>query len=212
MATVTAPAPAPTVTRDDAVATLINKAGQAEATMTALAKEAAAKAAPALNGTLPMGERIQAVVDAYAADFKAVGHNVKAIFVAALTIHAASSDTVVLPVIAEGGKKADKAVPATEALGMSKHNLIEAASQIRETHGFGRKAGGGRKAASPAPAPTQSAAVKTEVDAFNAWLDNLMPYLEDQVYHGKIVAHLIEHGFTIGKAAKGRTIKGSASA
>ena len=202
----------PAVTRDADVATLINKAGQAEATMTALAKEAAAKAAPALNGSLPMGARIQAVVDAYAADFKAVGHNVKAIFVAALPIHAAATDTVVLPLLAEGGKKADKAVPATEALGMSKHNLIEAASQIRETHGFGRKAGGGRKAASPAPAPAQSAAVKTEVDAFNAWLDNLMPYLEDQVYHGKIVAHLIEHGLTLGKAAKGRTVKGSASA
>jgi hypothetical protein len=54
--------------------------------------------------------------------------------------------------------------------------------------------------------------MKTETDAFSAWLDNLPEYLGDAVYHPRIVARLIESGYTLQKAAKGTKITGKASA
>jgi 23S rRNA maturation mini-RNase III len=36
-------------------------------------------------------------------------------------------------------------------------------------------------------------------------------YIGDAVYHPRIVAHLITLGFTLSKAAKGRTVTGAAS-
>jgi hypothetical protein len=43
-------------------------------------------------------------------------------------------------------------------------------------------------------------------------LDNLDEYLKDAVYHPRIVARLIESGYTLQKAAKGVKITGKASA
>jgi len=197
--------------RDATVGALINKAGRAAASMLALCKEAAQAAAGQLNPAQPMGERIESVCALYADDFKAAGHNVKALFKDALTLLAAAQTPVTVDAMGKDGKKIEQHITAAEAVAMPKHAMRDAAKQVREVHGLGRKAGAGRKPAAPKnadPAPD----VKTEIDAFSAWLDNLEEYLTDAVYHGRITARLIEMGYRLDKATQGRKIKGSASA
>lgn len=210
-----ATATAPAITRLDNVATLINEAGQAASTMLAKCKAAAAAAACQLNAALPMAQRLDAVVKLYEADFKAAGHNIRALFVDALVLHAAAQQKtpthVVVRAMGKDGKMADQTMEAAEALNASKHAMRDAAKQVREQAGIGRKSGGGRKpAAVTTPAAADPASDKTikasDVDAFNAWLDNLEPYIKDSVYHAKITARLIELGYTLGKAAAGRKI------
>ncbi|CAB5220036.1 hypothetical protein UFOVP232_31 [uncultured Caudovirales phage] len=204
------------VTRDTAVGTLINEAGQAAASMLAKCKEAAAAAAKQLDAAKPIADRIDAVMSLYAADFTAAGHNVKALFKDALTLHAAGQTPVLVSVIGKDGKKQDEKCTALEAVNASKHNMRDAAKQVRDLNNMGRASGGGRKAKAPATAGLPAApdmTVKTsDIDAFSAWLDNLPEYLNDAVYHGKIVARLIENGYTISKAAKGVKVTGKASA
>ena len=206
-------ATATVATRDASIGTLINEAGQAAQSMLAKCKEAADKAKLQLDVSKPMGERIAAVVSLYAADFTAAGHNVKALFVDALTLHAAGQCPVMVNTIGTGGKKVDTATTAAEAVNMPKHAMKDAAKQVREAHGIGRKAGGGSKpkaAATPTAAPAPDM-VKTETDKFSAWLDDLEGYFKDSVFHPRIVAHLITLGYSVNKAAKGKTVKGAAS-
>ncbi len=195
--------------RNADVGALINKAGRAAASMLQLCKEAAGKAAAQLNPAQPMGERIDAVVSLYADDFKAAGHNVRALFKDALTLHAAAQTPVTVDTIGKDGKKVETHVTAAEAVALPKHAMRDAAKQVREAHGLARKAGAGRKAKPAATSPTPAA---SEIDAFSAWLDNLEEYLTDSVYHGRITARLIEMGYTLNKATQGRKIKGAASA
>lgn len=212
MSKATKAATATVATRDAAIGTLINEAGQAAQSMLAKCKEAAAKAAQQLDSTKPMGQRIAAVVSLYAADFQAAGHNVKSLFVDALTLHAGSTCHVMVNTIGKDGKKVDTPVTAAEAVNMPKHAMKDAAKQVRETHGIGRKAGGGSKPKAAAPAaPAAPDMVKTETDKFSLWLDDLEGYFKDAVFHPRIVAHLITLGYSVNKAAKGKTIKGAAS-
>lgn len=197
--------------RNPAAGALILKAGKAAASMLQCCKEAAAVAAAQLNPAQPIGERIDAVCALYADDFKAAGHNVKALFKDALTLHASAQTPVTVDVIGADGKKTEAHVTAADAVAMPKHAMRDAAKQVREAHGLARKAGAGRKpAAKPATAP--AAVVASDVDAFVAWLDNMEEYLQDGVYHGRIVARLIEMGYTLNKATQGRKVKGAASA
>lgn len=209
-------AKAPTIaaTRSAQVGTLINEAGQAAASMLQKCKDAAKLAAAQLDAKKPLAARIADVVALYADDFKAAGHNVKSLFTDALTLHAAEAAPVMVSVIGKDGKKADEATTAAKAVELSKHNMRDAAKQVREQNGLGRKAGAGRKPAAAKPAATMPAApdMKTEADAFSAWLDNLPEYLGDAVYHPKIVARLIESGYTLQKAAKGTKVHGKAAA
>lgn len=195
-------------TRIAAVGTLINEAGQAGNTMLAKCKEAAAQAAKQLDPKKPMAARIADVVALYADDFKAAGHNIKSLFTDALTLHAAEAAPVMLQVIGKDGKKQDEPSTAAAALESSKHNMRDAAKQVREQNNMGRKSGAGRKPAAKTPAAPD---MKTDVDAFTAWLDNLPEYLSDAVYRPKIEARLIENGLILTKAAKGKIIKGAAS-
>jgi hypothetical protein len=200
--------------RDAAIGTLINEAGQAAQSMLTKCKEAAQKAAGQLDAAKPMGERIAAVVSLYAADFTAAGHNVKALFVDALTLHAAAQCPVMVNTIGKDGKKVDTPVTAGEAVSMPKHAMRDAAKQVREAHGIGRKTGGGRTKKPAAVTPAAPAApdmVKTETDKFSVWLDDLEGYFKDSVFHPRIVAHLITLGYSVNKAAKGKTVKGTAS-
>lgn len=197
--------------RDAAVGALISKAGRAAASMLALCKEAAQAAAAQLNPAQPIGERIDAVCALYADDFKAAGHNVKALFKDALTLHAAGQTPVTVDVIGANGKKTEAHVTAADAVAMPKHAMRDAAKQVREAHGLARKAGAGRKPAAKT-ADTPAAVVASDVDVFVAWLDNMEEYLQDGVYHGRIVARLIEMGYTLNKATQGRKVKGAASA
>ena len=200
--------------RDTATAALILKAGKAAASMLQLCKEAGKAAAAQLNPATPIGQRIADVVALYSEEFKAAGHNVKALFVDALTLHAAAQTPVTVKTIVNG-KAQDMHLTAGAAVGLPKHAMRDAAKQVREAIGTARKVSAKKPAAAkmpsapPAPAMTVTAG---EIDGFSAWLANLDAYLTDAIFHQKIVARAIECGFVITKATPGKIVKGKASA
>lgn len=197
--------------RDAAVGAAILKAGKAAASMLQFCKEAAAMAAKQLNPEQELPARIKAVTDLYASDFSTAGHNVRALFVDALTLHAAAATPVTVDIMVKG-VKTETHTTAAEAAALPKHAMRDAASQVRAANGMGRKAGGGRKVNTAAAAAKKPSDVvtRTEVDAFSAWIDDMPKYLGDSVYHPRIVAALIEAGYSLSKAAKGRKVNGAA--
>jgi len=199
--------------RDTATAALILKAGKAAASMLELCKQAGKAAAAQLNPATPIGQRIADVVALYADDFKTAGHNVKALFVDALTLHAAAQTPVTVSAIVDG-KKADVHVTAEAAAAMPKHAMREAAKQVREAIGTARKVSAKKPAAKmpAAPAAPDMTVTAGEIDGFTQWLANFDAYFTDAIYHQKIVARAIECGYVISKATKGTVIKGKASA
>jgi hypothetical protein len=206
--------PAIVAHRDTATAALILKAGKAAASMLQLCKEAGKAASAQLNPATPIGQRIADVVALYADDFKTAGHNVKALFVDALTLHAAAQTPVTVSAIVDG-KKADVHVTAAEAAAMPKHAMREAAKQVRESIGTARKVSAKKPAAkmpAAAPAPDMVTVTAGEIDGFSQWLANLDAYFTDAVFHQKIVARLIDCGYVVTKATTGKVIKGKASA
>jgi len=210
-----APAPAAIVaSRDAATAALILQAGEAANSMLDLCKQAAKAAAAQLNPAKPMGERIEGVMSLYAADFATAGHNVKALFKDALTLHAAAQTPVTVKSMVNG-KATDVHITAGEAAAMPKHAMKDAAAQVRAANNMGRNSGGGRKAAvkipAAAPAPDMTVTA-SEIDGFSAWLENFEAYFTDVIYHQKIVARAIECGYVISKATKGTKVTGKASA
>jgi hypothetical protein len=205
--------PAIVAHRDTATAALILKAGKAAASMLQLCKEAGKAAAAQLNPATPIGQRIADVVALYADDFKTAGHNVKALFVDALTLHAAAQTPVTVSAIVDG-KKADVHVTAAEAAAMPKHAMREAAKQVRESIGTARKVSAKKPAAKmPAAAPAPDMTVTAgEIDGFSQWLENFDAYFTDAIFHQKIVARAIDCGYVVTKAASGKIVKGKASA
>ena len=200
--------------RDAAAGALILKAGEAAATMLQSCKEAAQLAAKQLNPATPVGQRIADVVSLYSADFTAAGHNVRALFVDALTLHAAAQTPVTVKAMVNG-KVADVHTTAGEAAAMPKHAMRDAAKQVREAIGTARKTSTKTKAAPkmPAAAPAPDMTVTAgEIDGFTAWLENFDAYFTDAVFHQKIVARAIDCGYVITKAAAGRKVTGKASA
>lgn len=199
--------------RDEATAALILKAGKAAASMLALCKEAGKAAAAQLNPATPIGQRIADIVALYSADFATAGHNVKALFVDALTLHAAAQTPVTVSAMVDG-KKADIHVTAEEAAAMPKHAMRDAAKQVREAIGTARKTSSKTKTVKMpvAPAAPDMTVTASEIDGFSAWLENLEAYLTDIVFHQKIVARAIDCGFVITKATKGTKVTGKASA
>lgn len=202
--------------RDAAAGALILKAGKAAETMLQSCKEAAAIAAKQLNPATPIGQRIADVVSLYSADFTAAGHNVRALFVDALTLQAAAQTPVTVSAIVNG-KKADVHITAGEAAAMPKHAMRDAAKQVREAIGTARKTSTKTKTKTPAKMPAAPAApdmtvTASEIDGFSAWLANMEAYLTDVIFHQKIVARAIECGFVITKATKGTKVTGKASA
>lgn len=126
----------------NAVDTLLLKAGKADASMRALTVEAAKLAQTELDATKPLADRIALVMAAHAAAFATAGHNVKAIFADALVLLAAGSEKVQVPTFDAAGRKvADvtQAVDATMAVDLAKHTMRDAARQVREHAGIGRK-------------------------------------------------------------------------
>jgi hypothetical protein len=126
----------------DAVDKLILEAGKASATMTAKAIEAAKLASKKLDASKPLADRIAMVMAAHSAAFATAGHNVKAIFSDALTLLAAPSEKVMVPTFDAAGKKVadvQTAVTADKAVDLSKHTMRDAAKQVREAAGIGRK-------------------------------------------------------------------------
>ena len=203
-----APAPAAVVAcRDTETAALILKAGEAANSMLDLCKQAAKAAAAQLNPAKPMGERIEGVMSLYAADFVTAGHNVKALFKDALTLHAAAQTPVTVKSMVNG-KATDVHTTAADAVNMPKHAMKDAAAQVRAANNMSRKTGGGRKPAAAkmpaaAPAAPDMTVTATEIDGFTQWLANFDAYFTDVIYHQKIVARAIECGYVISKATKG---------
>ena len=210
--TKTIKATAPVFTRDNNVGTLISEAGTAALTMLQKCKEAASLAAKQLDPAKPIGTRIDDVVALYVDDFKSAGHNVRALFKDALTLHAASTAPVVVRAKGKDDKMEDVPMTAVDALATSKHSMRDAASQVREANGMGRaKAAKPAKPSAPS-APNTPATSASEVDQFSAWLDSMPAYLSDAIYNPRIVAALITEGWTISRAARGKVIAGKASA
>ena len=209
--TKTIKATAPVFTRDNNVGTLISEAGTAALTMLQKCKEAASLAAKQLDPAKPIGTRIDDVVALYVDDFKSAGHNVRALFKDALTLHAASSAPVVVRAKGKDDKMEDVPMSAVDALTTSKHSMRDAASQVREANGMGRQRAPKAKPAKPS-APSTPATNAGEVDQFSAWLDAMPEYLGDAIYNPRIVAALITEGWTISRAARGKVIAGKASA
>lgn len=198
--------------RDAAVGKLIAAAAKAAGTMLAKTKEAAKLAALQLNPEeADIMARVEAVVKLYADDFAAAGHNIRAIFKDALLLLAMPETPVT---VTQG--KTDIHATAAQFVEASKHAMRAAAKEVRDSIGAGRKSGGGRKAAAPkqvtptAPAVSQDVVTRAEVDAFTAWLDAAPDYLSDAIFLPKIQARLLEAGWTIGKAVKGRKVAGKA--
>lgn len=141
-ATQTAPSGAKLTQTANAVDQLILKAGKAAASMTALTIEAAKLAAAELDAGKPLADRIALVMAAHATAFVTAGHNVKAIFSDALTLLAAGTEKVQVPSFDAAGKKVanvTQAVDAASAVDLSKHTMRDAAKQVREHAGIGRK-------------------------------------------------------------------------
>lgn len=202
--------------RDAAAGALILKAGEAANTMLQSCKEAAQLAAKQLNPATPVGQRIADVVALYSADFTAAGHNVRALFVDALTLHAAAQTPVTVKAVVNG-KATDVHVTAAEAAAMPKHAMRDAAKQVREAIGTARKTSTKTKTKTPAKMPAAAPApdmtvTAGEIDGFTAWLENFDAYFTDAVFHQKIVARAIDCGYVITKAAAGRKVTGKASA
>ena len=195
----------------DAMAAL-NKAAKAATNMLTFCRQAADMAASQLDMAEEPKTRVQTVVTIYNPAFVGVDANVKQNFVAFLTLHA-FPDAPVTTTKKVDDEKIDIHSTAAEILAkpVSKHTLRDVAKQVREHAGTARKPGGGTKPKATAK-PATAAPEASEMDAFSAWLDNLEEYLADSVYHGKVVARLIEAGYTLGKATKGRKITGAASA
>ena len=192
------------------VTTLILDAGKAASTMLSCCKDAAKLAAKQLDATLAMAPRIAQVTALYAEEFKTAGHNVKSLFVDALTLHAAEMCPISIETIGTDGKKVETQTTAGKAVELPKHAMREAAKQVREVHGMGRKRAE-KTAANPTalpPAPDMTPAIKTETDRFSEWLDQSDAFITDSVFHAKIVAHFITLGFSLNKAVKGRKITG----
>ena len=198
--------------RDQKVATLIAGAGKAAATMLQKCKEAAQVASAQLDPAKPMAARIDDVVALYTDDFKAAGHNVRALFKDALTLHAASSAPVVVRAKGKDDKMEDVPMTAIDALKTSKHSMRDAASQVREANGMGRTRTKNTATKKPDTTPNAPVVTRSDVDQFSAWLDAMPAYLSDAVYNPRIVAALIAEGWTISRAARGKIVTGKASA
>ena len=198
-----------TETRDADVGLLIKQAGKAADSMLQKCKEAAKKASEQLNPSLPLAQRIESVVLLYTEDFKQAGHNVKALFKDALTLHAAAQTPVSVEVIGKDGKKAEEQTTAEKATSLPKHAMREAAKQVREAHNMARKPAKKKPASAVTKTETAKTDIKTESDQFSEWLGQIDDYLKDSVFHQRIVAHLIGLGYNLGKAAKGRVIQHS---
>lgn len=193
------------------VVAMLGKASKAATNMLTFCRQAADMAASQLDMAEEPKSRVQTVVSAYNAQFAGTDANVKQNFVAFLTLHA-FPDAPVTTTKKVDNEKVDIHTTAAEILAkpISKHTLRDVAKQVRDHAGTARKAGGGAKP--KAATVTTTAPEASDMDAFSAWLDNLEEYLADSVYHGKVVARLIEAGYTLGKATKGKVVKGTASA
>lgn len=201
-----APAAKPALAPLPEVLAAIGKAGKAANSMLNATREAAVAAAKQLDFTLPIKERIEAVMSCYSKALTGAGANVRAIFKDVITLEAAGTCPVSVEVIGKGGKKTEAQITAAEAVDLPKHALRAAAQEVREVHSMSRAKGGGRKPAAKtempkdvAPAPDMA---PSDAEAFEAWLSLIPEYVTDAVYNPQIVAALAELGYELKRKPK----------
>ena len=189
----------------------LNNANKAAGSMLEYCRKAAELAATQLDHNKPIKAALAEVISAYSPQFVGADANVKQNFSAFLVLHADKKAVVDLKI-----KSANETKTVSTTAGdmlskpMTKHTLRDLAKQVREVNDIGRATGGGRKPKTPTAKPT--APDMTDETAFLAWCDNLSEYLLDAVYRPRIDARLIEMGLVLTKTAKGKVVKGRASA
>lgn len=163
-------------------------------------REAAKLAATQLDESVSLKARVDSVVALYA-DELAECHNVRANFSAMLLLLAAGSQPVSL--VARDGKEYH--LTAAQAVNETKHYMREAAKEIREANGIGRKAGGGRKPTESAPMDASllstakaAKAAKAEepapVEALShtALVDRVLDVINDEAFTLELAEALVE--------------------
>jgi hypothetical protein len=153
--------------------------------MYAKVREAAKAAAADINPALPAKERIATIVDTYKPVWKEVSHNIRAIFVDAITLLALPADPVEFT-SGKGDARITEKVTALSAVDKSKNMLRDAAKQVRDNHGLGRQAGGGRVAAGVAPAAPEA-----------TFTDQLLVKMQDAAERARIFAALATIGYEV---------------
>ena len=171
------------------VDSLILAAGKAAGTMYSKTLEAANLAKLELDGKLPMAERIAAVMTAHAEAFKTAGHNVKAIFSDALTLHADAGRRVEIA----GPKNSLQKMSASKAVEtLAKNPMREAAKQVRNLNGIGRKVT--PKVVSSAP-KADDAALQRET------LAEVAEHIKDAAFISKLTTLLEAAGYVLAPKA-----------
>lgn len=202
-----APAAKPALAPLPEVLAAIGKAGKAANSMLNATREAAVAAAKQLDFTLPIKERIEAVMSCYGKALTGAGANVRAIFKDIITLEAAGTCPVSVEVIGKGGKKTEAQITAAEAVDLPKHAMRAAAQEVREVHSMSRAKGGGRKPAADKAAPPKDVPAApdmelSEAEQFEAWLSLIPEYVPDSVYNAQIVAALADIGYELKRKPK----------
>jgi hypothetical protein len=202
MAKATTTTTAPAILATPAVVTLINAAGKAAGTMYSKTLEAAKLASAELDGKKPMAARIAEVVTRYADTFKALktnAHNVRSIFVDALTLHACSGDQVTIV----SANKAQQTLSAAKAVQtLAKNPMRKAAQQVRELHDMGRKT-----------KPKEAAPTKPAIDTVGLQRETLAEvadHMSNPDFVAKLIALMDIAGYVLqAKAKLANKVKGA---
>ena len=168
---------------------LILAAGKAAGTMYSKTLEAAKLARAELDSSKPLAERIAAVMTAHAAAFTTAGHNVKAIFSDALTLHACAGTQVTIP----GPKNSETKCSASAATTLAKNPMRAAAKQVRDAHGIGRKTTA--KPTAEKPKADASAMVRET-------LGEVADHMGNPDFVAKLIALLDHAGYVMAPKAK----------
>lgn len=150
----------------------------------------------------PVNDQINAICALYGSHFEAAGHNVKALFKDALLLLAAPSTAISLKVKDADGNDAEKHTTAGEAIALPKHQMREAASQVREALGIGRASRGTRRATTTTPPPAGGPDFETS-------LQHVIDGLGSDAVRERIQQAFAAVGFTLVRTAQTFGAKGA---
>lgn len=162
-------------------------------------REAAKLAATQLDESVSLKARVDSVVALYADELSEC-HNVRANFSAMLLLLAAGSQPVSIAT-----KDGELHTTAADAVMLPKNQMRDAAREVREANGIGRKAGGGRKPSDTAPmdasllsvaksAKAAKAAETAPVEAlsFTALVDRVVDVMNEEAFTLELAEALVD--------------------
>lgn len=162
-------------------------------------REAAKLAAAQLDDSVSIKARVDSVVALYA-DELAECHNVRANFSAMLLLLAAGSQPVSITT-----KAGDLHTTAADAVMLPKNQMRDAAKEVREANGIGRKVGGGRKPSDTTPmdaslltlaksakAAKSAEATPVETLSYTALVDRVLDAMDDEAFTLELAEALTE--------------------